>query len=439
MMEPYQLTATQALAKFKDGTLAIEEYARSLLSRIQKRDAAVQAWAYLDPEYVIQQARQLDAVPLEERGPLHGVAIAVKDIMYTKDMPTQHNSPIYKGDEPKVDAAAIVTLRHAGALLLGKSTTTEFASTTAGPKTRNPHDSGRTPGGSSSGSAAAVGDFQVPIGLGTQTGGSTIRPGSFNGVYSFKPTWNSISREGVKIYSLILDTIGFFARSVEDLQLLSDVFALEDDTPLKNDEFSLQGAKFALIKTVVWPQAGRGTMAALEAGAKLLRDQGAEVDEIDLPPEFDNLPEWHRIVLHSDGRPTFLPEYRIAKHKLAPFLAGHVENVCKITRAAQLEAFDRIAALRPKIDEFAGKYAAILTPSVVDEAPLGTEFTGSPAFNCMWTALHTPVVNVPGFKGENGMPVGLSLVAPRYRDRHLLMISKAVGAIFEASPLPDIH
>ncbi|KAI6083966.1 glutamyl-tRNA amidotransferase subunit A [Hypoxylon rubiginosum] len=431
-MEPYQLTATEALAKFKDGTLTIEGYARSLLARIEKRDAAVQAWAYLDPEYVIRQAKQLDAVPLEERGPLHGVAVAVKDIIYTKDMPTQHNSPIYEGDEPKVDAAAIITLRHAGALLLGKTTTTEFASTTAGPKTRNPHDPGRTPGGSSSGSAAAVGDSQAPIGLGTQTGGSTIRPGSFNGVYAFKPTWNSISREGLKIYSLILDTIGFFARSVEDLQLLSDVFSLEDDAPATSDDFSVQGAKFALIKTVVWPQAGPGTIVALEAGAKLLRDQGAEVDEIELPPEFDNLPEWHRIVLHSDGRPTFLPEYRVAKDKLSPFLADHVENGHKITRAAQLEAFDGIAALRPKIDEIAGRYDAILTPSVVDEAPVGTESTGSPVFNSMWTALHTPVVNIPGFKGKNGLPVGLSLVAPRYHDRRLLVVSKAVGAIFEA-------
>ncbi|KAI0383606.1 glutamyl-tRNA amidotransferase subunit A [Hypomontagnella monticulosa] len=429
-MEPFRLTATQTLEKFRDGSLTVEEYARSLLSRIEERDAAVQAWAYLNPEYVIQQAKQLDAVPPEKRGPLHGVAIAVKDIMHTKDMPTQHNSPIYEDNESKVDAAAVATLRHAGALILGKATTTEFASITAGPKTRNPHDPTRTPGGSSSGSAAAVADFQAPIGLGTQTGGSTIRPGSFNGIYAFKPTWNSISREGLKFYSLILDTIGFFARSVEDFGLLADVFALEDDVP-PNTEFSIKGAKFALVKTMVWPQAGPGTVAALEAGAKLLREHGAEVEEIELPAEFDRMPEWHHTVLHSDGRPTFLPEYRIAKEKLSPFLAYHVENGLNISRAAQLEAFDGIAALRPKIDAIAGRYAAILTPSVVDEAPVGRHSTGSPAFNAIWTALHTPVVNIPGFKGENGMPIGLSLVAPRYHDRHLLAVSKAVGAIFQ--------
>lgn len=136
---------------------------------------------------------------------------------------------------------------------------------------------------------------------------------------------------------------------------------------------------------MVWPQAGPGTVAALEAGVKLLREHGAEVEEIELPTEFDRMPEWHHTVLHSDGRPTFLPEYRIAKEKLSPFLAHHVENGFEISRAAQLKAFDGIAALRPKIDEIAGRYAAILTPSVVDEAPVGRHFTGSPAFNAIWT------------------------------------------------------
>ncbi|KAI1384300.1 glutamyl-tRNA amidotransferase subunit A [Hypoxylon trugodes] len=430
-MEPYQLTATQVLEKFKDGSLTIEQYARSLLARIEKRDDAVKAWAYLNPEYVIQQAKELDAVPLEKRGPLHGVAVAVKDIMYTKDMPTEHNSPIYKGDEPKVDASAIMTLRHAGALILGKTTTTEFASTTAGPKTSNPHDATRTPGGSSSGSAAAVADFQAPIGLGTQTGGSTIRPGSFNGIYAFKPTWNAISREGLKVYSLILDTIGFFARSAEDLQLLSDIFLLEDDVPPPTN-FSVKGAKFAVLKTMVWPSAGPGTIAALEAGARILKEHGAHVEEIELPPSFDKMPEWRHIVMQTEARPSFLAEYRVAKDKLAPFLVDHVENGQKISRAAQLEALDGIARLRPEIDEIAGRYDAILTPSVVDEAPVGLDFTGDAVFNAIWTALHTPVVNIPGFKGENGMPIGLSLVAPRYHDRRLLVVSEAVGNIFKS-------
>ncbi|KAI1324812.1 amidase [Xylariaceae sp. FL0255] len=385
MMEPYKLTASETLAEIKSGSLTVEQYAQSLLSRIVERDDAVRAWVHLDPEYVMKQARALDEIPPAQRGPLHGVAVAIKDIFYTKDMPTQYNSPIYEGDMPQVDAASIIILRKAGALILGKTTTTEFASTAGGNKTRNAHSPKRTPGGSSSGSAAAVADFQVPIALGSQTGGSTIRPGSFNGIYSFKPTWNSISREGQKFYSLIYDTIGFFARSVEDLDLLADVFKLKDDGQ-PNDAFTIKGAKFAVIKTPIWPKAGDGTKAALNKGVELLRSHDAEVEEIELPSEFENFEEWYQNVLHSEGRVTFLPEYTIAREKLSDFLIGHVENIKKeISRAAQLEAFDAIAALRPKIDALAKKYAAILTPSVVDEAPLGLESTGSAAFNSMWT------------------------------------------------------
>jgi Asp-tRNA(Asn)/Glu-tRNA(Gln) amidotransferase A subunit family amidase len=299
-------------------------------------------------------------------------------------MPTQFNSPIYANDAPKVDAGSIAILRKAGALILGKTTTTEFAATTKGTKTRNPHDPKRTPGGSSSGSGAAVGDFQAPIGLGTQTGGSTIRPGSFNGIYALKPTWNSITREGQKIYSLILDTLGLYARSVADLELLADTFAIQDDTPAPTD-FAIKGAKFALLKTMVWPSVGSGTSAALDKAISLLREQGAAVEEISFPEHLNDLPEWHRIVLSSEGRVSFLPEYTVAKDKLSAQLVGHVENSDKISRKAQLDAFDNIAAARPVVDEILGKYAAVLTPSVPDEAPLGIEITGSAAFCSIWT------------------------------------------------------
>ncbi|KAI2481721.1 Glutamyl-tRNA amidotransferase protein [Pyrenophora tritici-repentis] len=427
----YKLTASEVSARIKAGDISVEEYAKSLLARIEARDEAVQAWAYLDPDFVIKQAKALDAVPQSERGSLHGVAIAVKDVIYTKDMPTQFNSPIYTNDAPKVDAGSIAILRKAGALIFGKSTTTEFAATTFGPKTRNPHDPSRTPGGSSSGSGAAVGDFQAPIGLGTQTGGSTIRPGSYNGIYALKPTWNSITREGQKIYSLILDTLGLYARSVADLEMLADTFAIHDDASPPTD-FTLKGAKFAFLKTMVWPEVGPGTTAALNKAVSLLHAHGAEVEEISFPEDLNELPAWHATVLNSDGRTAFLPEYTIAKDKISAQLVGHVENSGKISRRAQVEAFDKISAARPVVDEMLGKYAAVLTPSVPDEAPLGIEKTGSASFCLIWTALHTPVVNVPGFKGENGMPIGISLVAPRYHDRRLLAVSKKVGEVFEA-------
>ncbi|KAJ9137837.1 Amidase [Coniochaeta hoffmannii] len=434
-MEPYRLTATEAIARIKSDTLTVEAYAKSLLSRIQQRDPVVRAWAHLDPDLVLRRARELDRIPPSQRGPLHGAAVGVKDVIYTRDMPTQHNSPIYADPSPvALDAGCVAVLRDAGALILGKTTTTQFAATVAGPATTNPHDPARTPGGSSSGSGAAVGDFQVPLALGTQTGGSTIRPGSFNGVYAFKPTWGAISREGLKIYSLMLDTLGLYARSVEDLELLSDVLALKDDeTPEKRD--GVQGMKFALLKNArdVFPEPGPGTKGAMEKAAALLRQNGATVDEVEFPwPEFEKVPRWHRCVMSTDGRTAFLPEYRSHRERLDPFLVGHVENAGAYTHRDRLEALDGIAALRPKVDAVLASFDALLTPSVPDEAPPGIESTGSAAFNGVWTALHVPVVNVPGFQGENGLPVGVSLVASRYRDRHLLEVSGVVGKIFEA-------
>lgn len=229
-----------------------------------------------------------------------------------------------------------------------------------------------------------MGDLQVPIGLGTQTGGSTIRPGSFNGIYALKPTWNSITREGQKIYSLILDTLGLYARSVDDLQLLAKVFELKDDEP-PSIQFTVKGAKFGFMKTASWEKAGPGTKAAMETAKQLLKAHEADVEEIELPEDLSDLLKWHETVLYTDGRPAFLPDYTVAKEQLSEFLQGHVENVHQYSHAEQLKAFDSIAAARPRVDEILAKYAAVITPSVPDEAPVGLEGTGSAVFNCIWT------------------------------------------------------
>jgi Asp-tRNA(Asn)/Glu-tRNA(Gln) amidotransferase A subunit family amidase len=393
--ELYRLTASQVTAGIRSGEFTVEEYAKSLLSRIKERDATVKAWAYLNPEQVLEQARQLDKVPPGSRGPLHGVSVAVKDIIYTRDMPTQHNSPIYKdanagrGTPSGVDAGTIMILRNAGALIVGKTATTEFAATTEGPATCNPHDTRRTPGGSSSGSGAAVADFQAAVALGSQTGGSIVRPGSFNGVYAFKPTWNSITREGQKVFSLILDTFGVYARSVEDLELLADVFELRDDVPPFREsggQLSVKGAKLAFIKTMVWDDnVESGTESAMAKAVQLLRAHGAEVDEIEFPDELRDLPHWHTVIFRTDGRTAFLPDYLAAKDQVHKQLHEHVENIHGHTHAEQLEAFDRMAAARPKADALLSKYDAVLTPSVPGEAPLGLESTGSPIFQIIWT------------------------------------------------------
>ncbi|KAJ7460574.1 amidase [Mycena latifolia] len=426
-MASYRMTATE----FLSSGVKVEDYVRSLLDHIAVRDPDVEAWAYLDPQYVLAQARELDAISPSQRGPLHGVPIGVKDIIYTKDMPTQHNSPIYKYDAPVVDAALIMMLRSAGALIFGKTTTTEFASVTTGTKTRNPHcQDSRTPGGSSSGSGAAVGDLQVPVALGTQTIGSIIRPASFNGIFALKPTWGAISREGVKFCSLNFDTMGFFARSIEDLELLAEAVKLEDDEiPIAS--FKVEGAKFAVCKTHVWPQAGLGTVNALELAVKLLRDQGATVEELDLPDEFASVTAAHQQIFQRDAQATFRSEYMHAKDQLDPVLIGFVENPSKISNHDYLAALDNLASLRAKMDIILSGYDALVTPSVVDEAPTGLASTGSPAFCGMWTALHVPVINIPGFAGEHGMPIGISLVAGRYQDRRLLRVCASVTPVFE--------
>lgn len=206
-----------------------------------------------------------------------------------------------------------------------------------------------------------------------------------------KPTWNAITQQGHKTYSLTLDTIGFFARSVDDLELLAKIFALEDDAPREAETaVAIQGAKFAFVRTVVWPEAGPGTLAAMDTAERLLREHGAEVEVVDLPPEFDEMPRWHRIIMDTEARSAFLPEYRISKEQLQPFITDHVENSTKVSREEQLEAFDGVAALRPKFDKIASKYTAIITPSAIDEAPLGQKFTGSAAFNVIWTVCFSP-------------------------------------------------
>lgn len=454
--EPFRLTATEALKAFDSGDLTVEDYARSLLDRIQERDEAVQAWIHLDGNHVIEQAKALDKLPKEQRGPMHGVAVAVKDVIYTKgtvgaeqltlsqarslllspDMPTQHNSAIYKDSFPAIDAGSVAMLRQAGALIFGKTTTTEFAANVIGTKTANPHSPNRTPGGSSSGSGAAVADFQIPIALGTQTGGSMIRPASFNGIYGVKPTWGSVSREGQKIYSLSLDTLGWYGRSIEDLELLISLFALKDDqVPRSLSETGVKGLKFGFLKTMVWNHAGSGTRKAFEDGKSQLRAAGAEVEDIEFPAEFANLPAWHTVMLFSDGRVSFLPEYSMAKESLAADLVEHVEEFHGYTRKQYLEACDNIAALRPKWDVIADRYDAVVAPSVPDVAPEGLERTGSAIFQGFWTALHVPIVNVPGFYGEDDMPIGLSLTAARYKDQALLNVAREVGKVWAKEPL----
>ncbi|RSL66281.1 hypothetical protein CEP54_003789 [Fusarium duplospermum] len=427
---PYKLTATQVLELLKNNDITVEAYARSLLDRIKENDGTVKAWAHLDPDLVLSQARALDEIPEDQRGPLHGLAIGVKDIMDTKDMHTQYGSPIYQGHQPGSDSSAVAVLRAAGALIFGKTTTTEFAVTNSGPETTNPHDPNRTPGGSSCGSAAAVADLKVTLSLGAQTGGSIIRPASYTGVFAMKPTFNAISTAGQKPMAPTFDTLGFFARSIEDLQLLADAFALQDDEPPR--DIPLDEISVSLIETPMWSSAGPGTVLAMKKAVIILQKNNVKVEKVSLPPEVADIKALSRIqkvIIHGEAQVSFLREYRVDKANLAAEIRDMVENTPNITHKEVTEAYETYSRMREMVNKLAGSYTVILTPSAEDEAPLGLGDMGSPTFNTLWTGFHMPVINIPAFVGANNMPVGISLVGPRFRDQQLLRTGKVLSEV----------
>ena len=366
-------------------------------------------------------------------GTLQGVPVGIKDVILTLDMPTQYNSPQYRGFHPGLDAACVSLLRSAGALVFGKTETVEFGATGAVAPTRNPNRPTHTPGGSSSGSAAAVADGHVPLALGTQTGGSIVRPASYCGVYGMKPTWNLVSREGAKMFSVSLDTIGWFARSAADLGLLLDVFDPDAPTAPAATPFDLSTARVAVCRSPAWPQADEATRQAMTNATDLLHAAGAQLVDLELPAPFETLGLLQDVVMRAEGRSAFLAEYRAHGSALHESFRGQVENVAGFTRAQLCSAYDIAAACRARFDDIASAYDAVLTPSTVGEAPVGLAATGSLAFNAMWSLLHVPCINVPGLVGPGGLPVGLTLTGPRFSDRTLLGVAAALGALFATS------
>lgn len=427
------LTAAGALAQMRAGTLRAEELVAACLHRIGERDGDVRAWVTLQPEAALAQARAADAqraagLPL---GPLHGLPVGVKDVIATADLPTQHNSPHHQGERPGVDAACVSLLRHAGAIVLGKTDTVEFAATGRRAATRNPHDLARTPGGSSSGSAAAVADGHVPLALATQTGGSTIRPASYCGVWALKPTWGLVSREGCKTYAPTLDTLGWMSRSAADLRLLLDVFDAEAAEAVVAPEPPPDPSRLriAVCPTPMWARAEPATQAAMVRAEQVLREVGAIVEPLELPPPFETLAALQLTVMRAEGQATLLNEYRLHGDALEPSLRDQVLNTDRTTRAQLCAAWDTAAACRPVFDALAAPYDAVLTPSTTGVAPRGLQNTGDLVFNGLWTLLHVPCVNVPGCTGDEGLPVGLTLTGPRFADRRVLAAAAALGRL----------
>jgi Asp-tRNA(Asn)/Glu-tRNA(Gln) amidotransferase A subunit family amidase len=391
------------------------------LARIAARDTEVRAWLHVEDRGAHAAAYALDAEPVP-RGPLHGVPIGVKDVFDTADMPTTHNSPLFSGHRPALDAGCVATLRAAGAIVLGKTDTTEFAAAGRNAATANPHDLSRTPGGSSSGSAAAVADGHVRLALATQTGGSTIRPASFCGIHGFKPTWGLVSREGVKVYANGLDTVAWHARSVDDLDLLCEAFALSPPPPAPS-----RPPRIALCRTPWWDQADPDGQAAVEGVAAALRQSGVTVTDIALPPLFDDAVRLYRALLFREGAAAFLGLARTRGALLHADFHERVESAATHDDADLLAAWTLAAEGRRAVEAMLSDHDAILTPSAPGVAPIGRA-PGNPLFNQLWTMLHLPVVTLPLARGAHGLPIGVSLVAPRCRDRALLRLAREVEA-----------
>ncbi len=428
-MTPIELSAIEAASKLRQGELTSEEMVRACLECIEEVEESVQAWAHLDPEFALEQARDLDAARQsgEACGPLHGLPVGVKDIFDTQDLPTENGTVLDAGRQPRENCTVVNLLREAGAVILGKTVTTELAVYAPG-RTRNPHNPEHTPGGSSSGSAAAVAAAMVPLAVGSQTNGSVIRPASYCGVYGFKPTLGRISRHGVLAQSRHLDTIGVFARTVEDTALIADVLAVYDDRDpdmWRRSRPRLLGTAaeeppvdpaLAFVKTAVWEEAEEDARGAFSEFTEFLGD----CDEVALPEPFDDAVGFHRTIMCADFAKSFAAYYEHGADRLSDILRGMIEEGQNVLAVDYNRAVDWIEVLYAGLEKVFERYDALLTPAATGEAPLGLESTGSPVFCTLWTLCGTPAVTLPLLQGSNGLPIGVQLVGPRGEDARLL-------------------
>jgi Asp-tRNA(Asn)/Glu-tRNA(Gln) amidotransferase A subunit family amidase len=415
MTEPRSLTAREAARQIAERRLSAEALAASYLERIAAREEVVGAWQYLDREQALAEARQRDREA--PRGPLHGVPIAVKDLIDTCDMPTAYGSPIYRGHRPAADAACVALARAAGAVVLGKTVTTEFATFTPG-RTANPHNPAHTPGGSSSGSAAAVADGMAPLGFGTQTAGSVIRPASFCGVFGYKPSFGLISRAGVKPLADSLDTVGVYARTVDDAAFFAGV--LSERPALRHLAIPERAPRFGLYRTPMWDEAEPATAAALDMARAALDRAGAVVEELAIAPDHQGLTEAQDRIMGFETCRALAYERTRHSAELSPRLAQLLDAGMAVG-AAEYDAVRAVAeAARAGLAKFFGGCDAILTPAAPGEAPAGLGYTGNPVFNRMWTLLGTPCAALPAYWGDSGLPTAVQLVGRLGDDARLL-------------------
>ena len=415
MPDPLALSARDAAHEIAAGRLSAEALVRASLERIRAREPVVGAWRHLDPEAALAAARHCDKSG--PRGPLHGIPIAVKDLIDTVDMPTGYGSAIYEGHRPASDAACVALARAAGAIVLGKTVTTEFACFTAG-KTANPRNLAHTPGGSSSGSAAAVADSMVPLALGTQTAGSVIRPAAFCGCVGFKPSFGVIPRAGVKPLCDSLDTIGTMARNVADAAFFAGVLA--GRPALRAIAMPATPPHFGLYRTPMWEEAEPTAATALDHASAALERAGARVAEIAVPPEHRGLTAAQDTIMGFELVRGLAYERLQHSAELSPRLAQLLDAGMSVGADAYDAALAETTAARARLDGFFGPCEAMLVPAAPGEAPAGLGYTGNPVFSRMWTLLGVPCVTLPAIWGDSFLPTGIQLIGRPGRDAQLM-------------------
>jgi Asp-tRNA(Asn)/Glu-tRNA(Gln) amidotransferase A subunit family amidase len=413
------LTATQVVRLIHDGKLRPEALMDAYLDRIANRDPTVLGFAHFSPA----QARA--AAASARPGPLQGIPIGVKDVLDTADMPSEYGSPIWKGWQPRADAAAVAWARASGGAVIGKTVTTEFATRKPGP-TMNPVNLAHTPGGSSSGSAAGVGAGLFPLAFGSQTAGSVIRPAAFCGVVGYKPTYGMISRAGMKLMSDSLDTIGVLARTVADCALFAGAVSGRDlgDPDARPD----RAPRIGICRSPTWDLAGPETHALLVRVTDALGRAGASIEARELPERFAALIDAHPIVMNSESARAL--GWELAHHAdlLSDGLRERMEFGLSQSQAALEAAYSVFETTQRDFPTAVDGLDILVTPAAPGEAPRGLDWTGDPAFNFIWTSLHVPCVTVPAGTGPNGLPLGIQIVGRRGDDRAALAWARWVEA-----------
>jgi Asp-tRNA(Asn)/Glu-tRNA(Gln) amidotransferase A subunit family amidase len=414
----HEQTASALAPQLQRREITAEQLVHACLERIQAREGDVQAWEYLAADSALEQARQLDRRPVQ--GLLHGIPIAVKDLFDTSDMPTTYGSPIYASHKPIADAAAVALCRAQGALMLGKTVTTEFATFKPG-KTRNPHGVTHTPGGSSSGSAAAVADCMVPLAFASQTAASVIRPAAFCGVVGYKPSFGMVNRTGVKALSDTLDTIGFIARSVDDVALFAAA-SIGDPGLMQIDV--THAPRIAMCHTHEWAHADEDTHKAFEHAARVLALAGMPIRELQLPLLFSQLMQAQKEIMAFDLVRSLAHERLRHPHLLSDQLNQVINSGLEVPVERHYANLQLAQSARSMVSNALGAFEVLLAPSAIGEAPDTLSQTGDPVFSRVWTLLGLPCVHLPFFKGHSGMPVGLQVVGRHGEDKVVLRVAK---------------